>query len=81
MRKILIGFIQLYRYFLSPLLGPHCRFYPSCSCYAQEALRQHGVIKGSWLAVKRISRCHPWHEGGVDLVPENTSGIFKQKQN
>jgi len=81
MRKILIGVIQLYRYVLSPLLGPNCRFYPSCSCYAQQALRQHGVINGSWLAIKRISRCHPWHEGGVDPVPENTVGNFERKRN
>ncbi len=80
MRKILIAFIQLYRSFLSPFLGPHCRFYPSCSCYAQQALQQHGVVRGGWLAVKRISRCHPWHDGGVDPVPENIPGAFEQKQ-
>lgn len=71
MRRILIWLIQVYRYCLSPLLGPHCRYYPSCSRYAQEALQQHGVLRGGWLATKRISRCHPWHEGGVDPVPEN----------
>jgi len=69
MRIILIALIQLYRTFLSPLLGPHCRFYPTCSSYAQQALQQHGVFRGLWLALTRISRCHPWHEGGVDLVP------------
>jgi len=79
MRKILIGFIQLYRYCLSPLLGPHCRFYPSCSCYAQQAIRQHGAMQGSWLAVKRISRCHPWNDGGVDLVPDRAPGVLEQK--
>lgn len=80
MRKILIGVIQLYRYCLSPFLGQHCRFYPSCSSYAQQALRQHGAIQGSWLAIKRISRCHPWHEGGVDPVPDNVSATFEQNQ-
>ncbi len=79
MHKILIAFIQLYRSFLSPFLGPHCRFYPSCSCYAQQALQQYGVVQGSWLAVKRILRCHPWHEGGVDPVPENTQDAYQQK--
>ncbi|MDT8385226.1 MAG: membrane protein insertion efficiency factor YidD [Gammaproteobacteria bacterium] len=69
MRKILILIIRAYQYLLSPLLGPSCRFYPSCSCYAQEALQQHGVIKGGWLALRRLLRCHPWHPGGIDLVP------------
>ena len=70
MRKILILIIRAYQYLLSPLLGPSCRFYPSCSCYAQEALEHHGVIKGGWLALSRLLRCHPWHPGGVDPVPE-----------
>ena len=69
MRAILIFLIRAYQYLISPLLGPRCRFYPSCSCYAEEALRVHGVMKGGWLALKRISRCHPWHPGGVDPVP------------
>jgi putative membrane protein insertion efficiency factor len=61
--------IRLYRYLLSPLLGPCCRFYPSCSSYAMIALERHGFFYGSWLALKRILRCHPWCEGGVDHVP------------
>jgi hypothetical protein len=69
MQKILILFIQLYRYTLSPLLGVRCRFEPSCSVYAIEALRQHGSIKGSWLAARRLSRCHPFNPGGYDPVP------------
>jgi len=77
MKKILIWFIQLYRYCLSPFLGQHCRFYPSCSKYAQDALHQHGAMRGSWLAAKRLSRCHPWHDGGVDVVPENLSSDVK----
>lgn len=80
MHKILIAFIQLYRSFLSPFLGSHCRFYPSCSCYAQQALQQYGVVQGSWLAVKRILRCHPWHEGGVDPVPENIQDAYQQQK-
>ena len=55
---------------VSRYLPPRCRFYPSCSAYALEALEKHGAVRGSWLAVKRVGRCHPWHEGGVDHVPE-----------
>ena len=62
--------IRSYRYLISPLLGPRCRFYPSCSSYAEEAIKMHGVLKGGWLAVKRIGRCHPFNKGGVDPVPE-----------
>jgi uncharacterized protein len=69
MRVVLTSLIRLYRYALSPLLGPNCRFYPSCSCYAEEALNAHGVLRGGWLSVRRILRCHPWHPGGYDPVP------------
>lgn len=72
MRRILIVLIGGYRYLISPLLGQHCRFHPTCSCYAQTALEQHGVIKGGWLALRRLGRCHPWHPGGIDPVPEKT---------
>ena len=78
MRALLIGLIQLYRWFVSPLLGPNCRFYPSCSCYAQEALARHGALQGSWLAARRICRCHPWNPGGYDPVPDATSDTFKR---
>jgi len=61
--------IKLYQVTLSPLLGPKCRFTPTCSQYAIEALKKHGVIKGLWLAVKRISKCHPWGGHGYDPVP------------
>jgi putative membrane protein insertion efficiency factor len=69
MRALLIGLINVYRWFLSPLLGQNCRFYPTCSCYAQEAIRHHGVLHGAWLAARRLGRCHPWHPGGYDPVP------------
>lgn len=61
--------IQFYRSFISPLTPATCRFYPTCSEYALEAIELHGAVKGSWLTVKRIAKCHPFHPGGVDLVP------------
>ena len=64
----LIFLIYVYRLTLSPFIGNSCRFYPTCSHYAEDALRKYGVLKGSWLAVKRVFRCHPWHEGGYDPV-------------
>jgi putative membrane protein insertion efficiency factor len=65
----LTGAIRAYRYLLSPLLGPSCRFYPTCSHYAEQALQQHGALRGSYLTARRLLRCHPWHEGGYDPVP------------
>jgi len=72
MRRIFIILISCYKMLLSPFLGDNCRFYPSCSSYAIEAIETHGVIKGCYLAVKRLSKCHPWHEGGLDPVPSRT---------
>jgi len=69
MRAVLIFLIRLYQVAFSPLLGSRCRFAPSCSEYAREALRSHGVFRGSILAIKRLSCCHPWHSGGYDPVP------------
>jgi len=69
MSRLLVFLIQAYRYTLSPLLGRSCRFFPSCSEYAIEALQRHGALRGTWLATKRIARCHPWHPGGYDPVP------------
>jgi putative membrane protein insertion efficiency factor len=70
MRVLLIALIRGYQWFISPLLGNHCRFYPSCSQYAREAIERHGAVRGVWLAIRRVARCHPWHPGGVDPVPE-----------
>ena len=72
MQKILILLIQGYRLLISPLLGNHCRFYPSCSCYAHDAIRTYGAARGGWLALRRLLRCHPWHSGGFDPLPEPT---------
>jgi len=69
MAGILKALLRLYRYGVSPLLGSNCRFYPSCSAYAYEAIEQHGVTRGCYLAARRLCRCHPWHEGGYDPVP------------
>lgn len=69
MRSILTAPIRFYRYAVSPLFGPSCRFYPTCSSYALHAIEAHGPVRGSWLAVTRIARCHPWHAGGFDPVP------------
>ncbi len=73
MRKILIAAIRCYRFLLSPWFGQQCRFHPTCSCYAITAIERHGALRGSWLAVRRIGRCHPWHAGGHDPVPEKAS--------
>ncbi|MFB9315405.1 membrane protein insertion efficiency factor YidD [Nocardioides plantarum] len=69
MKYLLIGLLKLYRLLISPLYGQVCRYYPTCSAYALEAVQVHGSIKGSWLAVRRVARCHPWAAGGVDKVP------------
>lgn len=68
-RVLLLGLVRLYRRLVSPLLPPACRFYPSCSAYAETALRRHGAARGSWLAARRLVRCHPFHPGGIDPVP------------
>ena len=68
-RRTLMGAVRAYQLVLSPLLPPSCRFTPSCSAYALEALSRHGALRGTWLAVRRLARCHPWNPGGYDPVP------------
>lgn len=68
--RVLLGVIRVYQRLLSPLLGGRCRFHPTCSAYAAEAITEHGAGRGAWLAITRIARCHPWNPGGVDPVPE-----------
>jgi putative membrane protein insertion efficiency factor len=70
MQRLLTALIRAYQYVLSPLLGQHCRFTPTCSHYALTAIERYGGLHGGWLAVKRIGRCHPWHSGGHDPVPD-----------
>lgn len=69
MNKLLVWLLRAYQLLLSPMLGQNCRFYPTCSNYALEAIRTHGAARGSLLALRRVCRCHPWNDGGVDLVP------------
>ncbi|MDK1018565.1 MAG: membrane protein insertion efficiency factor YidD [Actinomycetota bacterium] len=70
--RALLGLVRGYQKAVSPFLGQNCRYYPSCSQYTYEAVEMHGVLRGSWLGTKRIGRCHPFHEGGVDPVPALT---------
>ena len=69
MKRALLGLIAAYRYFLSPWWGSQCRFDPTCSRFAAEAIERHGAARGTWMALRRVSRCHPWHHGGFDPVP------------
>ena len=76
MKRILLLLLRGYQYAISPLFGPSCRFYPTCSNYAIEAVREHGAAKGSMLAAKRLCKCHPWHPGGPDPVPPAANKKF-----
>jgi putative membrane protein insertion efficiency factor len=70
LKTVLSAALRVYRYAVSPMLGSRCRFHPSCSAYALEAIERRGALRGSWLAVRRLARCHPWHPGGYDPVPD-----------
>ncbi|HJB26978.1 MAG TPA: membrane protein insertion efficiency factor YidD [Firmicutes bacterium] len=80
MKFLLLKFIGFYRKYISPLKKPCCRFYPTCSAYALEAISTYGAARGGWLALKRILKCHPFHPGGVDLVPTPEQLAFKRKK-
>jgi putative membrane protein insertion efficiency factor len=69
MRDLICVLIRVYQLCISPWLGAHCRFHPSCSHYAHDAVREHGSLRGSWLTARRLLRCHPFHSGGYDPVP------------
>lgn len=74
-RRAVAGLIQIYQKLVSPRFGPNCRFQPTCSGYALEAVRRHGVLRGGWLAMRRIGKCHPLHPGGYDPVPDSRGGL------
>ncbi len=78
MRQILTAVLKTYRYLVSPWLGYHCRFHPSCSEYAIQAIDRHGAVKGSYLTLRRLLRCHPFHPGGCDPVPDKPSDSPRQ---
>ena len=69
MKTVLIALVRFYRYAISPMLGRNCRFHPTCSEYAIEAVQRHGALRGGWMAAKRVGRCHPFNPGGYDPVP------------
>ena len=75
-RRVISGAIRMYGYAVSPFLGNNCRYYPSCSNYARQAVERHGIVKGLWLSLRRIGRCHPWHDGGYDPVPGNDAEVI-----
>ncbi|MFW8591478.1 membrane protein insertion efficiency factor YidD [Glaciecola sp. 2405UD65-10] len=80
----LLLIVRFYQLFISPFLGQNCRFHPTCSCYAHQALKEHGALTGSYLAIKRIIKCQPMHPGGIDLVPpakQKNHTIHKSKIN
>ncbi|RNF73939.1 membrane protein insertion efficiency factor YidD [Marinomonas rhizomae] len=79
MKKIFILLVKGYQFLISPLLGNNCRFYPSCSQYMIQAIERFGIFKGVFLGLRRLSKCHPWHEGGMDPVPESCQ--CKNKKN
>ncbi|MGY1601994.1 membrane protein insertion efficiency factor YidD [Geodermatophilus sp. SYSU D00815] len=74
MRSALLAAVRFYQRAISPALPPRCRFYPTCSAYSVEAIERHGAARGTWLALRRLAKCAPWHPGGVDLVPEPRTG-------
>jgi len=77
MKWVLLKLIRGYQLFLSPVLGSSCRFEPTCSSYTLQAIEKHGAIKGTWLGLKRIGKCHPWNEGGYDPVPDKKQSTQK----
>lgn len=80
-RRAVAAALRAYRAVVSPLYGPTCRFYPSCSAYALEAVEHHGVLRGGWLATRRLARCHPWNSGGVDDVPGHDQWVAARAEN
>ena len=78
MKTILVALLRAYRFAISPLYGQVCRYHPTCSAYALEAVQTHGAARGAWLAARRVLRCHPWAAGGVDHVPGHTDSTTRR---
>jgi uncharacterized protein len=74
-KYVLVALLRIYQYTISPLYGPVCRYHPSCSTYAVQAVSEYGTFKGSWLAIRRLARCHPWAAGGYDPVPARPTHV------
>nr|WP_212655447.1 membrane protein insertion efficiency factor YidD [Marinomonas sp. CT5] len=79
MKRIFVTLVKGYQFLISPLLGNNCRFYPTCSHYMIQAIERFGIVKGTYLGVKRLLKCHPWHEGGIDPVPDSCQCKDKHK--
>jgi len=77
-RNIVVGLLHVYRAVISPLYGDVCRYYPSCSAYGLQSVQEHGVVRGGWLTTRRLVRCHPWSEGGIDDVPTQESSHYRR---
>ncbi|MBW9207724.1 membrane protein insertion efficiency factor YidD [Mumia sp. zg.B53] len=73
MKPVLVALLKAYRFAISPMYGQVCRYYPSCSAYALTAVEEHGALRGSWMAARRVARCHPWAAGGYDPVPPRSA--------
>ncbi len=80
LKRVFIALVKTYQFVISPLLGNNCRFYPSCSHYMIEAIERFGIFKGVYLGTKRLAKCHPWHEGGMDPVPERACSCSSSKK-
>jgi len=77
-RNVVIALLRVYRAVISPLYGQVCRYYPSCSAYGLGAVQEHGVVRGGWLTAKRLGRCHPWADGGIDDWPVNETSPYRR---
>ena len=80
MKHVLVWLIRVYQYLISPWVGNRCRFYPTCSEYARIAIAEHGSARGGWMAVRRVVKCHPLHEGGIDLVPGTEAATGRENR-